>query len=443
MSGYARVAVGCWGERPDPGPVCWALAGCLERRGRRVRHFLSQACYGAPQGAVTSTGRASQYLDCWLSSTDVCRSQLAEAYASADFVLAEGSFPRTETTDRRRGGDLMTLAHRLDLPRVMILDASLAADCRLPSRPDAVDGVILDGVLDVEQFARMQICVEGAWGVPVVAALQRDEGLRQQIVCLPPGRIVSHELVDALVRRMDDYLQLDALEAIAHRPTLPQPSSSGAWLPPKLGARSTVAVAFDDAFCGYFGDVLERLEQLGVRVVDFSPLADESLPEGVDAVLVGCGRPEEHADRLASNHCMRSALRNFARRGGVIYSEGGGSAYLSRTLVLDDGRTVPMVDALPLTAHAAAEREPWSPVEFTLAGRSPLGPPGLPVRGYRGGRYRFDPVESCPAPAAELPHDLFAAGNVVGGRVQLHFLAQPQLLSNLFDRREDFYAVVG
>lgn len=442
MPGYPRLAVGCWGERSESGPVCWALAGCLERRGRRVRHFLAQACYGAPQGAVTTTGRASQYLDGWLSSTDVCRARLAEAYASADFVLAEGRYAPGRGSAGPRGGDLATLAERLDLPRIVVLEAALAADCRLPPRPDAVDGVILDGVLDAERYARMQICVEGAWGVPVVAGLERDEGLRQQIVCLPRGRTVAQELVDALIRRMDDYLQLDVLDAIAARPNLPQPTNAHR-PPPQFVVQPTVALAFDDAFCGYFADVLERLEQFGVRFVDFSPLNDETLPDGVDAVFVGCGRPEEFADRLAANHCMRSALRNFARRGGVVYSEGGGTAYLSRTLVLDDGRTVPMVDALPLTAVVRPEREPWEPVEFTLGGCGRLGPPGTTVRGYRGGCYRFEPVEPCASPAVELPRDLFAAGNVVGGRMQLHLLEQPTLLSALFDRREKFYAVVG
>jgi len=91
---------------------------------------------------VTSTGRASQYLDCWLSSTDECRAQLSEAYASADFVLAEGCFPRHETADDRRGGDLAKLSHRLDLPRVIILDAALAAGRRTKADIDEMNAAL-------------------------------------------------------------------------------------------------------------------------------------------------------------------------------------------------------------------------------------------------------------------------------------------------------------
>jgi cobyrinic acid a,c-diamide synthase len=445
MPGYSRLAVGSWGELTDVGPITWALAGCLEQRERRVRHFLSRACYGAPLGAVAATGAASRCLDSWLSSVDYCRTQLAEAYASADFVLVEGRFePHDESTGESQGGDLATLANRLDLPRVIVLDAALAADCRLPPRPDAVDAVILDGLVDREQFGRLQICVEGSWGVPVVAATERDEGLRQRVASLPRGRAVAHDLVDALVRRMSGYLQLDALDKVADRATLPQPSAP---CPPVAfpATEPTIAVAYDEAFCGYFPDVLEQLEQLGARVVDFSPLSDEGLPDDADVVLLGCCKPEAFAARLAANYCMHAALRNFARRGGFIYSEGGGTAYLSRSIREADGGELPMVDLLPLTATALDEPEPFTPVEFTLGRRCPLGPRGTTLRGYRGGRYRFEPVAPWETSAADAPHDLFSAGTVVGGRMQLHFVAQPALLGSLLERRtrDDAYAVVG
>jgi cobyrinic acid a,c-diamide synthase len=338
------------------------------------------------------------------------------------------------------------LAHQLDLPRVIVLDAASAVGCRLPPRPDAVDGVILDGVADREEFGRLQICVEGSWGVPVVAATERDDEMQRRVAALRPARVVEHELVEALARRLDGYLQLDAMLAVAERPTLPQPSAP---CPPQSypATPSTIAVAYDDAFCGYFPDVLERLEQLGARVVDFSPLADEGLPDGTDAVLLGCGKPEAFADRLANNCCMQAALRGFARRGGYVYSEGGGTAYLARSLTLEDGRELPMVDALPVAARVLDAMEPFSPVEFMLERGCPLGPAGTTLRGYRGGRYQFEPLAGCEMPAGAAPHDLFSAGNTVGGRMQLHFGAQPALLGNLLERRDyrraEAYAFIG
>lgn len=452
MSGYARLALGSLGRRPDPGPLCWALAGCLQRRGRQVRHFFSRACYCSPQGGLSATGSTSGYLDSWLLSTDACRTRLAEAYTSADFVLAEGVFP-TERSDlhtgsaafeNRRGGDLATLAERLDLPRIIVLDAAQAADCRIPPRPDAVDGVVLDGVNDAEQFVRMQTCIEGVWGVPVVAALQRDEGLRQRLVSLLPGAPVPAEVIQALVSHMIDYVQWNTLAQIAERPTLPQPTVAindnfEVMRPP------TIAVAYDDAFRGYFADAMDRYEKLGARVCDFSPLKDETLPEGTEVVLIGCGRPEVYAEQLSENHCLMAALRTFARRGGYIYSEGGGTAYLSRTLTLEDGRSVPMVDALPLAAQVLREPQAPDPVEFTTRADCLFAPAGTTLRAYRGGRYQFTPLDHHTA-RSELADDWYRHGNTVGGRLQLHFAAHPVLLRGLFTRptqQREGYAGVG
>ena len=83
-----------------------------------------------------------------------------------------------------------------------------------------------------------------------------------------------------------------------------------------------MAYAQDEAFGRYFPDTLESLEALGADLVEFSPLRDERLPDGVDLVMIGCGHPDEHADLLASNMSMIAALREHVCRGRRIYSEG-------------------------------------------------------------------------------------------------------------------------
>ena len=74
----------------------------------------------------------------------------------------------------------------------------------------------------------------------------------------------------------------------------------------------------------YFPDTLETLEALGAELVEFSPIRDESLPEAVDLVMIGCGFPDRHADALADNLSLIAALRSHVCRGHRIYSEGGG-----------------------------------------------------------------------------------------------------------------------
>ena len=65
--------------------------------------------------------------------------------------------------------------------------------------------------------------------------------------------------------------------------------------------------------------------------------------------MIGCGFPDAHADALASNLSLISAIRSHVYRGRRIYSEGGGTAYLGRSMRID-GREVPGVGILPFDA---------------------------------------------------------------------------------------------
>src|SRR5262249_20706724 len=108
-----------------------------------------------------------------------------------------------------------------------------------------------------------------------------------------------------------------------------------------------VAVARDAAFCFYYQDNLDLLQDAGAEVVSFSPLGDSCLPGNVDLVYLGGGYPELHAERLASNRDMTAALRRHHERGGAIYAECGGLMYCCRELTDADGCTFPMLDLLP------------------------------------------------------------------------------------------------
>ena len=84
-----------------------------------------------------------------------------------------------------------------------------------------------------------------------------------------------------------------------------------------------VAYAEDEAFGRYFPDTFEALEALGADLVEFSPIRDEALPQGVNLVMIGCGLPDLYAEKLAANLSMMAALRQHVCRGNRIYAEGG------------------------------------------------------------------------------------------------------------------------
>ena len=82
-------------------------------------------------------------------------------------------------------------------------------------------------------------------------------------------------------------------------------------------------------------------------MVECNALAQQKLPE-VDALYIGGGFPETHAEALAGNIGFRRSLRDAVEIGLPVYAECGGLMYLGEKLVIE-GRTFPMAGVFPFT----------------------------------------------------------------------------------------------
>ena len=103
-----------------------------------------------------------------------------------------------------------------------------------------------------------------------------------------------------------------------------------------------LTAAMDEAFCFYYQENLELLRELGARIIPFSPLRDEKLPEQTDGILLGGGYPELYAAELGENRSMREFIRRAAEEGMPILGECGGYLYLLEELEGEDGNMYPM-----------------------------------------------------------------------------------------------------
>jgi cobyrinic acid a,c-diamide synthase len=113
------------------------------------------------------------------------------------------------------------------------------------------------------------------------------------------------------------------------------------------GARFRIAVAYDKAFSFYYEDNLDLLRDAGADILRFSPIADPGVPDGVDAVYIGGGYPELHAEALARNTSMLSSVRAWAEAGRPLYAECGGLMYLSQGILGFDDHFFAMTGVFP------------------------------------------------------------------------------------------------
>ncbi len=423
-----RVAIG--GVQPGGSyrPILWALVDALRRQGLHIQPFFSAAFFSEHRTAAAFSGACPRYLDPWIMTPELCRELFIRGAGPADLAVIEGVFH-----DRATGcpaGRLETLCEWLDLPRLVVLDASRLGGS-LPAPPAQIDGVLIDLVESRTELARLSTQIETHWGVPVLGALEPLPLARAELAGVRSGGRPSEELCHTLGNSFLRIGEPERLVEIASRRPVTWEHPHLFDNEPPLGD-VVIALAYDDALNCYFPDMLELLELRGATIVDFSPLRDETLPEA-DVVLLGCGHPERFGPELAANECMRLALRNHLRNGGRIYSEGGGTAYLCQRMetATDSYR---MVGILPATARLAETESPPRRIDLTINEPCWLGPPGTPIRGYLDGRWQLEPegtLASCTADSA-APYSLVKACRAIGSRVHLNFAAQPHLLPTFF-----------
>jgi cobyrinic acid a,c-diamide synthase len=315
----------------------------------------------------------------------------------------------------------------LDLPVVAVLPCPSGDNFHLARIPASADAVLLDGLEDPADFDRLRCQVALMTRRPVLGAIEAlpevRAALRQALRERPLPEALVHRLGASFLR----FADLGAIQSLARSRPFPWTAAHHG---PCGRRRFRVAYAQDEAFGAYFPDTLEMLESLGAELVEFSPIRDEALPESVDLVMIGCGVPDHHADALAENLSLIAALRSHVCRGQRIYSEGGGTAYLGRSMILGT-RQVPGAGILPFDAEFLPNAEPPVPVTRLLTRDCWLGPKGTTVRGYKSSRWRLrpgaDPLD-CPNcfGALTVHDDFFYHHHAIGTLIHLHLGAFPE-----------------
>ena len=154
--------------------------------------------------------------------------------------------------------------------------------------------------------------------------------------------------LDSLAKEAGKGLDLDGILKLAlEAPPIAMEIDAG-WKDRKEGMigrkedRPVIAAARDEAFCFYYADNLRLLESMGARISYFSPLRDQRLPDGADALYLGGGYPELHAEALSDNRSMREEIRSALFQGLPCIAECGGFLYLLDQLEDETGKSWPM-----------------------------------------------------------------------------------------------------
>jgi cobyrinic acid a,c-diamide synthase len=455
-----RVVVAGLSSGSGKTSISLGLVAALRARGRSVQTFKVGPDFIDCAYLAHASGRPCRNLDSWVLGDDGVRRSLAQGGLGADCVVVEGGMglfdghgPRVDAGTgmaRTFPGSTAEVAKLIAAPVVLVIDAwamgetAAAAALGIKQLDPGVGvvGVILNNVPSAYKLRVIEDAVWSMAHLPVLGALPHIDSvhipeLRTGLLPLIQNPHVDDAL-NQLARAVERDCDLNLIERLMARTSAVRASRARpAFAQP--GPRVRIGVAFDDAFCFYYAENLELLEEAGAEIVNFSPLEDTALPGDIDAAYLGGGVSEAYVPRLAANHGFIESFRRAHGRGLPVYAECGGLMYCGRTLRTSDGAEHRMANILPVSTAMEAGTLRSGYRDLRIASSGMLGVEGTRLRGHE---FHFSRVlsvgESWPplysmhdCDGEPLGFEGWTRGAFAASFVNLHFGQQPKLAAHI------------
>ena len=462
MVSLPRVVIAATRSGDGKTTVATGIMAALRARGLAVSPHKVGPDYIDPSYHAAACGRPGRNLDPWLAGDDLVAPLLRHGAAGADVAIIEGVMGLFDGAAGR--GDYASTAHVARLtgsPVVLVVGAagtsrSVAATVHGFASWDPrvrLAGVVLNQVSSDRHEAVLREAIEPS-GIPVIGVLRREAALHTPSRHL--GLIPASERLESVSAWLPALralaardLDLDLLRRIASdAPGL----NCDAWSPAaavaartgaagdrrtagasqtgsvaRLAAPPRIAIAAGSAFTFGYAEHDELLAAAGAEVVAFDPLAAERLPDGTDALVVGGGFPQVHAERLTANVALREEIMNRARHGMPVVAECAGLLWLGTAL---DGR--PQCEVIPAHGRMTGTLT-LGYREATACCDSPLLAAGARVRAHEFHYTVSEPVHG-DSPAWQLADGSrsgWASPTLLASYLHVHWAGLPQAASRL------------
>lgn len=338
------------------------------------------------------TGVPSRNLDIWMCGEDYVRECFYKHSRNSDLAVIEGVMGMYD-------GKYNTaeVAKLLNLPVVLVVDAYGLAESAGAlvkgyrdwgfSKGVNVKWVILNRVGSERHYLRLKNAIKD---VDVIGYLPRS--LNFEIPHRHLGLMVAEENpltqddLNKLIYAVKRHIDINAIIASEETPICnlktisDEKSFEMADCQPQF---RRIGVAYDKPFCFYYEDNLEMLKNACAEIVQFSPLADSSLPDRIEAIYLGGGYPELYAEKLSKNKSMLKAIRDWCEGGMPLYAECGGLMYLSQGIYDTNNDFFEMCGVFPFETSVKLNRRAFLGYrEITLKKDCLLGYKGDILRGH-------------------------------------------------------------
>lgn len=359
-----RILLGAAASGSGKTLITCGLLQALKNRKLQVTSFKCGPDYIDPMFHSRVIGTKSRNLDSFFADEDTVRYLLEKNARDCEISVIEGVMGYYDgLAGISAKASAYDVAKITKTPAVLIVNAkgmSLSAAAFIKGfveyqEDSQIRGVILNQVSSMmyprlKQIIEEELSIKVYGYVPVV----KDCVLESRHL----GLVMPEEIVDLqqklmeLAEILENSVDIDGLLELAeHAEELPVQESPVAY---HTGRKIRIALAKDEAFCFFYQDNLELLEEMGAELVPFSPIHDKKLPEHIDGMLFHGGYPELYAKKLSENKEMLAAVCAAVQTGIPYMAECGGFMYLHQEMEDMEGHSWPMAGVI----HGKSWRTP-------------------------------------------------------------------------------------
>ncbi len=451
-----RIMIAAAGSGSGKTTVTCGLLQVFLNRGEKPASFKCGPDYIDPMFHSEIMGIKSRNLDLFFTDANTTKYLLCKNAETAGLAVLEGVMGYYDgLAGKSAECSSYDLARKTQTPVILVVDCkgmsvSVAALVKgfMELRTDhCIRGVILNRIPpmlynDIKKLIEEELSLEVLGYLPVMDDCRLES---RHLGLVTAGEIGNlKEILTRLAEQTEASVDLDRILALAkeappvhfeiseaikiieknkiHKPdSISMPAS--AEMPEKQPAR--IAVAMDKAFCFYYQDNLELLEELGAEIVPFSPLGDRVLPEGIQGLILGGGYPELYLEKLSENKTMLQSIRKAVEEGVPCLAECGGFMYLHRWVTDSEGTKFRMAGVIEGDSFPTRRLTRFGYITLTAREDNILCGKGAVLRGHEF--HYWDSTDTGSSFRAQKPlrqsswDCIVTKGNLWAGYPHIHF----------------------
>ena len=355
---FSRVMIAGTGSGCGKTTVTCAILKALKNRGLNVTSFKCGPDYIDPMFHSEIIGTKSRNLDMFLCGEETTKYLFAENSKGSDISIVEGVMGFYDGLGIKNSKYSSNyISNETNTPVILVVGCkgmalSIAAIIKgyTDFYKNNIKGVIINGASE-KMYPIYKEIIESNTGVKTIGFLPKIK--EATIESRHLGLVTASEIdslnhkIDLLGENGERYIDIDGLLEIANEDPLMEYENI------EIEKRNpvTIGVAKDKAFCFYYEDSLQLLKKMGAEIVNFSPLEDEKLPEGINGVILGGGYPEVFAEKLSKNESMLHSIKTAITEGMPVYAECGGFMYLGNSIKDESEAEYQMVGAIDMKSE--------------------------------------------------------------------------------------------